>query len=227
MEFSGGFDDYKTGTPGDYGFKVLTSSDPEEKTKKLSAELANLGGLLGHFTCSLCGLTRDPIYISISIYICLYYTILYYIILYYIILHYTILYYIILYYMILYCIILYYTTSKKSTCLPRQVLRCRGVPAVLSCCVCELLIWGRQLCKFTSFALTQQLTVDANGGVNQKWYGPHFGGSHWRFASLKGCSAWQAVHPSFSCPRPRYEITTLPTCVRSANSEGGCKPPDY
>merc|ERR1712061_426102 len=29
------------GTPGDYGFKVLTSSDPEEKTKKLSAEIAN------------------------------------------------------------------------------------------------------------------------------------------------------------------------------------------
>merc|ERR1719330_1152691 len=40
-EFSGGFDDYKTGTPGDYGWKVLTSSDPEEKTKKLSAEIAN------------------------------------------------------------------------------------------------------------------------------------------------------------------------------------------
>merc|ERR1712039_883714 len=40
-EFSGGFDDYKTGTPGDYGFKVLTSEDPEEKTKKLSAEIAN------------------------------------------------------------------------------------------------------------------------------------------------------------------------------------------
>merc|ERR1719265_777476 len=40
-EFAGGFDDYKSGTPGDYGFKVLTSSDPEEKTKKLSAEIAN------------------------------------------------------------------------------------------------------------------------------------------------------------------------------------------
>merc|ERR1712109_417937 len=40
-EFSGGFEDYKTGTPGDYGFKVLTSDDPEEKTKKLSAEIAN------------------------------------------------------------------------------------------------------------------------------------------------------------------------------------------
>merc|ERR1712242_592564 len=40
-EFSGGFDDYKTGTPGDYGWKVLTSSDPEEKTKKLAAEIAN------------------------------------------------------------------------------------------------------------------------------------------------------------------------------------------
>merc|ERR1712024_296685 len=40
-EFSGGFDDYKTGTPGDYGWKVLTSADPEEKTKKLSAEIAH------------------------------------------------------------------------------------------------------------------------------------------------------------------------------------------
>merc|ERR1712125_47270 len=40
-EFSGGFEDYKTGTPGDYGWKVLTSGDPEEKTKKLSAEIAN------------------------------------------------------------------------------------------------------------------------------------------------------------------------------------------
>merc|ERR1712024_403831 len=40
-EFSGGFEDYKTGTPGDYGFKVLTSDDPEEKTKKLSAEITN------------------------------------------------------------------------------------------------------------------------------------------------------------------------------------------
>merc|ERR1739844_31792 len=40
-EFSGGWEDYKTGTPGDYGFKVLTSSDPAEKTKKLSAEIAN------------------------------------------------------------------------------------------------------------------------------------------------------------------------------------------
>merc|ERR1711933_476661 len=40
-ELSAGSDDWKTGTPGDYGFKVLTSSDPEEKTKKLSAEIAN------------------------------------------------------------------------------------------------------------------------------------------------------------------------------------------
>merc|ERR1712048_1017131 len=29
-EFSGGFEDYKTGTPGDYGWKVLTSDDPAE-----------------------------------------------------------------------------------------------------------------------------------------------------------------------------------------------------
>merc|ERR1711920_897278 len=40
-EFSGGFDDYKTGTPGDYGFKALTATDPEEKKKKLAAEIAN------------------------------------------------------------------------------------------------------------------------------------------------------------------------------------------
>merc|ERR1719389_776705 len=41
VEFSGGFTDYKTGTPGDFGFKVLTSSDPAEKEKKLAAEIAN------------------------------------------------------------------------------------------------------------------------------------------------------------------------------------------
>merc|ERR1719414_1835093 len=29
------------GTPGDYGFKVLTSDDPEIKTRKLNSELAN------------------------------------------------------------------------------------------------------------------------------------------------------------------------------------------
>merc|ERR1712223_467677 len=40
-ELSAGSDDWKTGTPGDFGFKVLTSEDPEEKTKKLSAEIAN------------------------------------------------------------------------------------------------------------------------------------------------------------------------------------------
>ena len=36
--------DQSPGTPaaaGDFGFKVLTSSDPAEKTKKLNAELAN------------------------------------------------------------------------------------------------------------------------------------------------------------------------------------------
>merc|ERR1712226_809235 len=40
-ELSGGFEDYRSGTPGDYGWKVLTAADPEEKTKKLSAEIAN------------------------------------------------------------------------------------------------------------------------------------------------------------------------------------------
>eukprot|EP00441_Pelagodinium_beii_P005648 CAMPEP_0197703366 /NCGR_PEP_ID=MMETSP1338-20131121/125398_1 /TAXON_ID=43686 ORGANISM="Pelagodinium beii, Strain RCC1491" /NCGR_SAMPLE_ID=MMETSP1338 /ASSEMBLY_ACC=CAM_ASM_000754 /LENGTH=1053 /DNA_ID=CAMNT_0043287261 /DNA_START=110 /DNA_END=3272 /DNA_ORIENTATION=+ len=33
--------DIKRGTPGDFGFKVLTSSDPAELKKKLNAELAN------------------------------------------------------------------------------------------------------------------------------------------------------------------------------------------
>merc|ERR1719327_2251120 len=36
-----GFNDYKTGTPGVYGWKVLTSSSPEGKQKKLAAEIAN------------------------------------------------------------------------------------------------------------------------------------------------------------------------------------------
>merc|ERR1712186_187351 len=40
-ELSAGSDDWKTGTPGDYGFKVLTSEDPAEKEKKLAAEVAN------------------------------------------------------------------------------------------------------------------------------------------------------------------------------------------
>merc|ERR1711881_151769 len=40
-EFSGGFEDYKSGTPGDYGFKVITSADMTERTKKLAAEIAN------------------------------------------------------------------------------------------------------------------------------------------------------------------------------------------
>ena len=33
--------DYASVTPGDYGFKVLTSSNPAELCKKLSAEIAN------------------------------------------------------------------------------------------------------------------------------------------------------------------------------------------
>merc|ERR1719254_259176 len=40
-EISGGFEDYKSGTPGDYGWKVLTAADPAEKTKKLNSEIAN------------------------------------------------------------------------------------------------------------------------------------------------------------------------------------------
>eukprot|EP00929_Paragymnodinium_shiwhaense_P106061 TRINITY_DN71159_c0_g1_i1.p1 TRINITY_DN71159_c0_g1~~TRINITY_DN71159_c0_g1_i1.p1 ORF type:complete len:271 (+),score=49.71 TRINITY_DN71159_c0_g1_i1:71-883(+) len=41
VEYSGGFEDYRTGTPGDYGWKVLTSSDSTERRRKLDADLAN------------------------------------------------------------------------------------------------------------------------------------------------------------------------------------------
>merc|ERR1712014_326411 len=40
-ELSAGSEDWKTGTPGDYGFKVLTSDDPAERQKKRAAEIAN------------------------------------------------------------------------------------------------------------------------------------------------------------------------------------------
>merc|ERR1711992_255146 len=40
-EVSGGFDEWEKGAPGDFGFKVLTSDDPEGKKRKLNAELAN------------------------------------------------------------------------------------------------------------------------------------------------------------------------------------------
>merc|ERR1712151_894284 len=33
-EYSGGFDEYMKGAPGDYGFQVLTSSDPEAKQEE-------------------------------------------------------------------------------------------------------------------------------------------------------------------------------------------------
>ena len=64
--------DQSAGTPaaaGDFGFKVLTSSDPAEKTKKLNAELANgrlammaiigmfFQATLQHDSCSL----KDPV----------------------------------------------------------------------------------------------------------------------------------------------------------------------
>jgi len=41
IEGAFGFDDYKNGTPGDYGWKIITSEDPTEKSTKLSAEIAN------------------------------------------------------------------------------------------------------------------------------------------------------------------------------------------
>ena len=36
-EFNRGFDEYKSGTPGDYGWEVLASEEPEEKRKTSSA----------------------------------------------------------------------------------------------------------------------------------------------------------------------------------------------
>lgn len=41
VEYTGGFEDYRSGTPGDYGWKVLTSSDENERRRKLNADLAN------------------------------------------------------------------------------------------------------------------------------------------------------------------------------------------
>jgi len=41
IEGTFGIGEYKTGTPGEYGWKVITSDDPAEKEKKLRAELAN------------------------------------------------------------------------------------------------------------------------------------------------------------------------------------------
>lgn len=41
VEMSAGFEDYKSGTPGDYEWKILTSSDPSTKQRKLNVEIAN------------------------------------------------------------------------------------------------------------------------------------------------------------------------------------------
>mmetsp|Transcript_30811 Transcript_30811/g.57766 ORF Transcript_30811/g.57766 Transcript_30811/m.57766 type:complete len:230 (+) Transcript_30811:50-739(+) len=41
IEYSAGFDDYRSGTPGDYGWKILTSDDPQELQRRLNADLAN------------------------------------------------------------------------------------------------------------------------------------------------------------------------------------------
>merc|ERR1712023_554522 len=41
FEAGWGYDAYKTGTPGDYGWKAITASDPQAKNRKLNAELAN------------------------------------------------------------------------------------------------------------------------------------------------------------------------------------------
>lgn len=41
IEYSGGFEDYRSGTPGDYAWKALTSDDPEDKRRRLNVDLAN------------------------------------------------------------------------------------------------------------------------------------------------------------------------------------------
>ena len=41
VEGTFGVGEHKTGNPGEYGWKVITSSDPAEEAKKLRAELAN------------------------------------------------------------------------------------------------------------------------------------------------------------------------------------------
>lgn len=41
LEYTGGFEDYTTGKPGDYGLRVLVSNDPVEHKGKLNGELAN------------------------------------------------------------------------------------------------------------------------------------------------------------------------------------------
>lgn len=41
VEYTGGFEDYRSGKPGDYGWKVLTSPDESERRRKLNADLAN------------------------------------------------------------------------------------------------------------------------------------------------------------------------------------------
>lgn len=41
IEYSGGFEDYRSGNPGDYSWKVLTSDDPDERRNKINADLAN------------------------------------------------------------------------------------------------------------------------------------------------------------------------------------------
>ena len=40
-EFGGGFEVYKSGTPGDHGFKVIAPANITERTKKLAAEAAD------------------------------------------------------------------------------------------------------------------------------------------------------------------------------------------
>ena len=65
--------DQSAGTPaaaGDFGFKVLTSSDPAEKTKKLNAELANgrlaMMAIIGMFFQALFSEVVDLVFIGFS-----------------------------------------------------------------------------------------------------------------------------------------------------------------
>ena len=68
--------DQSPGTPaaaGDFGFKVLTSSDPEEKTKKLAAELANgrlaMMAIIGMFFQEIicCFKTHEDLFLIVNL----------------------------------------------------------------------------------------------------------------------------------------------------------------
>ena len=72
--------DQSPGTPaaaGDFGFKVLTSSDPAEKTKKLSAELANgrlaMMAIIGMFFQVGVNIKNQEMYQPVPVCVCVFF----------------------------------------------------------------------------------------------------------------------------------------------------------